>query len=219
MTMKKSNGEPIRLYRPHTFPGLVNEITDMFRREGHEIYLIGGCVRDLLLDREPDDYDFCASADAEEMIRICRKYGLEYNDEHRSIDYIIVYYGDKKIDINKFQGGSLKTDMLVRDYTMNSLAYDTVRQEIIDYVGGIEDLQNRVIRLTDPERLASEPEIILRALRFSITLGFRIDEESYKAMQDNVEHFKSVRTFFLVWYMNNLLRDCRDFFINVKENR
>lgn len=206
--------EPVRLYRPYSFPDYVDEVTGIFRREGHEIYMIGGCVRDLLLDKEPDDYDFCVSADAEEMIRMCRKYGLEYDDEHKDIDYIIVYHGDKKIDINKFQGGSVRSDMLVRDYTINSLAYDTESQEILDYAGGIEDINDGIIRLTAPERIATEPEIILRALRFSIKLGFRIDDESYEIMQNNVGAFESVRTSFLIDYMGKLLRDGRDFFVN-----
>ena len=206
--------KPVRLYRPHTFPEYIDEVTGIFRREGHEIYMIGGCVRDLLLDSEPNDYDFCVSADAEEMIRMCREYGLDYNDEHKDIDYIVVYYGDKKIDINTFQGGSVRSDMLVRDFTINALTYDNESQEIIDYSGGIEDIRDGVIRLNNPERLAEEPEIILRALRFSIKLGFRIDEESYRTMQDNVGSFESVRTAFLIEYMDKLLRDGRDFFVD-----
>ena len=209
-----SYDEPVRLYCPHDFPEYIDEIISVFRREGHEIYMIGGCVRDMLMDNEPDDYDLCTSAGAEEMIRLCRKYGLEYDDEHRDIDYIIVHSGDKKTDINRFQGGSVRSDMLVRDYTINTLAYDPDSHEIMDYAGGIRDIRDGVIRLTDPGNLANEPEIILRALRFSIKLGFRIDDESYSVMQSNVGAFESVRTAFLIEYMEKLLRDGRVFFVN-----
>ena len=215
MSMNKNPyDEPVRLYCPHTFPEYIEELISVFRCEGHEIYMIGGCVRDLLLNNEPNDYDFCVSADAEEMIRMCRKYDLEYNDDHKDIDYIVVHCGDKKIDINRFQGGSIKSDMLVRDFTINTLAYDFDSNEIMDYIGGIDDIRDGVIRLANPERLDKEPEIILRALRFSIKMGFCIDDESYGIMQSKVGAFESVRTEFLIDYMDKLLRDGREFFVN-----
>ena len=206
------NDEPARLSMPHDFPDYVDEITDIFRSEGQEIYLVGGSVRDMLLGIEPDDHDFAVSADAEEMIRICKKHGLDHEDQYSFLDYIIVKHGSDKIDLNRFKGGTLRSDMLRRDLTINALAYDVAAGEIIDYAGGLEDLKNGIIRFTDPANIPDKPENILRALRFSIKFGFRIDEDSYSVMQNNVKSFENIRTPALIKGMDKLLRDSRDSF-------
>ena len=207
-------GEPVRLSINHNFPGYVDEITRIFRSEGHEIYLVGGSVRDLMLGRECEDHDFAVSADAGEMVRICRKYGLDYDDQYSFIDYVIVHYGDDKIDLNKFKGESIREDLLSRDITINSLAYDAANKEIIDYAGGIEDLRSGVIRLTDPEYLRNQPQVMLRVLRFSIEFGFCIDDESYRCMQDNVDSLESIRMPALIKGMDKLLKHSHDFFVD-----
>ena len=189
--------EPVRLHCDHNFPEYVNTLTQMFHSEGHDIYLVGGSVRDLLLGADPDDHDFTVSANADEIVRICRKYGLEYDDQYAFLDYIIVHFGDDKIDITKFKGDTLRNDVLGRDLTINALAYDAESHEIIDYVGGIEDMKSGIIRLTDPDLLTHRPDICLRALRFSLS-EFNTEEEMDQVilkLKEAVEGFRKLGSF------------------------
>lgn len=182
------------------------------RAKGHEAYLTGGCVRDLLLNRTPKDFDVATSARPEEVksiFRNCRLIGRRFLLAH------VVFPGNKIIETATFRAnpseevtnsedetedllvvqdnvyGTMKEDAFRRDLTINGLFYDPVAGKVIDYVGGCEDLAKGLIRtIGDPDvRLQEDPVRILRAIRFAERLGFTIEDNTLRAMK---EHAKDI---------------------------
>lgn len=175
------------------------------RAKGHEAYLTGGCVRDLLLNKKPKDFDVATSAKPEEVksiFRNCRLIGRRFLLAH------VVFPGGKIIETATFRKkpseeindeenqddllvmqdnvyGTMKEDAFRRDLTVNGLFYDPVLGKVIDYVGGKDDLAAGLIRtIGDPQiRLQEDPVRILRSIRFAKRLGFDIEENTLKSMQ------------------------------------
>jgi poly(A) polymerase len=174
------------------------------RAKGYEAYLTGGCVRDLLLGKQPKDFDVATSAKPEEVKAIfgnCRLIGRRFLLAH------VVFPGGKIIETATFRAnpveevnseeenedllviqdnvfGTVKEDAFRRDLTINGLFYDPIEEQVIDYVGGLEDLQKGLIRtIGDADiRLQEDPARIIRAIRFANTLGFQIEEKTFQAM-------------------------------------
>jgi poly(A) polymerase len=181
------------------------------RRNGHQAYLVGGCVRDLLLARKPKDYDVATSASPEQLqdlFRNCRLIGRRFRLAH------IYFPGRKIIEVSTFRKnpideiataepsdgpppegdllisednvfGTAEEDARRRDFTVNGLFYDIGLGEVIDYVGGRADLQARNIRTIGiPEvRIREDPVRVLRAFRFAAKLGFEFDPATAEAMR------------------------------------
>lgn len=176
------------------------------RAKGHEAYLTGGCVRDLLMDKKPKDFDVATSARPEEVkgiFRNCRLIGRRFLLAH------VVFPGGKIIETATFRAkpsdeiseeegsedllvmqdnvfGTMKEDAFRRDLTINGLFYDPVEGKVIDYVGGKKDLAAGLIRtIGDPEiRLQEDPVRILRAIRFAKRLGFDIEDSTLSGMRE-----------------------------------
>ena len=177
------------------------------RAKGHEAYLTGGCVRDLLLNKTPKDFDVATSARPEEVksiFRNCRLIGRRFLLAH------VVFPGNKIIETATFRAnpseevpsgeeesedllvvqdnvyGTMKEDAFRRDLTINGLFYDPVAGKVIDYVGGCDDLAAGLIRtIGEPHvRLQEDPVRILRAIRFAERLGFSVEENTLKAMKE-----------------------------------
>jgi poly(A) polymerase len=172
------------------------------RAKGHEAYLTGGCVRDLLLEKQPKDFDVATNAKPEEIKRIfrnCRLIGRRFLLAH------VFFPGGKIIEVATFRAnptdvqedmsedllvtadnvyGNIEEDARRRDLTVNGLFYDPVEGKVIDYVGGREDLAAKTIRtIGDPEiRFREDPVRIMRAIKFASRLGFEIEAETKKAM-------------------------------------
>jgi poly(A) polymerase len=172
---------------------------------GHLAYLCGGGVRDLLLGREIDDYDVATDAEPKRLKEVfgnCRLVGRRFRIAH------IMFRGGKIIEVSTFrkQGddesseeddsnsllirrdntfGSPEDDAFRRDFTINALYYNVADFSIIDYVGGREDLQSRLIRaIGDPDiRFQEDPIRILRGIRLAATLGFEVEESTWEAMK------------------------------------
>ncbi len=165
---------------------------------GYQAYLVGGCVRDLLLGREPKDFDVATDAHPDEvraLFRNCRLVGRRFRLAH-------VRFGREIIEVATFRAqhagdaeggevedgriirdnvfGTIEDDARRRDFSVNALYYDIRDFSIVDYVGGLSDLEAGVLRLIgDPEsRYREDPVRMLRAVRFAVKLGFRIDAAS-----------------------------------------
>lgn len=167
------------------------------KKAGFRACLVGGCVRDLLLGREPKDFDVATDAHPEqvrELFRNCRLVGRRFRLAH-------IRFGREIIEVATFRGvaalgregdwaqeetgrllrdnvfGTIEEDAWRRDFTVNALYYDIADFSVIDYVGGMEDLRQGVLRLIgDPERRYREdPVRMLRAVRFMTKLGFTLD--------------------------------------------
>ncbi len=161
---------------------------------GFLAYLVGGGVRDLLLGREPKDFDIVTNARPEQvaqLFRNCRLIGRRFRLAH-------IHFGQEIIEVATFRaapeageqagengrllrdniyGDTLEEDVWRRDFTVNALYYDIRDFSVVDCCGGMRDLQNGVLRLIgDPEqRLREDPVRMLRAARFAAKLGFRVD--------------------------------------------
>jgi poly(A) polymerase len=167
-------------------------------RHGHKAYLVGGCVRDLLLDRKPKDFDVATSAtpnQIRDVFRNCRIIGRRFRLAH-------IFFGEKIIETSTFRAnprheddsellirrdnvfGSATEDAQRRDFTINGLFYDVEAEQVIDYVGGADDLEARLVRtIGDPDiRFREDPVRILRAIKFAARLGFDIEPRTYQAL-------------------------------------
>ena len=184
-------------------------------RADYQAYLVGGCVRDLLLERTPKDFDIATSATPNEvksLFRNCRIIGRRFRLAH-------IFFGPKIIETATFRAnprevdpegegdegapgheadgdilirrdnvfGNAEEDARRRDFTINGLFYDIEADQVIDYVGGLQDLAARLVRtIGDPEiRFREDPVRILRAIKFAARLDFDIEESAWQAILDH----------------------------------
>ncbi len=181
--------------------------------EGYTSYLAGGGVRDLLLDRHPKDFDIATDATPEQirkMFRNCRLVGRRFRlahilfrgeivetstfrapvpEEEETTDYCENTFkaGDTGVVTRDNIFGTPEQDALRRDFTVNALFYNIADFSVIDYAGGLEDLEAKVIRVIgDPDkRFAEDPVRMIRAARFAGTLGFSIEPSAYESICRN----------------------------------
>jgi poly(A) polymerase len=167
-------------------------------RAGHKAYLVGGCVRDLLVAKTPKDFDVATSATPNEIkstFRNCRIIGRRFRLAH-------VFFGAKIIETSTFRAnprdeddhdllirrdnvfGSETEDARRRDFTINGLFYDVEREEVIDHVGGLADLDAKLVRtIGDPDiRFQEDPVRILRAIKFAARLDFGFEPGTWRAL-------------------------------------
>jgi poly(A) polymerase len=196
---------------PEDIDGDATKVVQRLRRFDHAAYLVGGCVRDLLLGRKPKDFDVVTSATPQEIRRLfknCRIIGRRFKLAH-------IFYGPKIIETSTFRanpremedeegdGSEAETgDLLIRrdnvfgtpeqdarrrDFTINGLFYDIESKQVIDHVNGTSDLEARVVRtIGDPDiRFREDPIRILRAVKFAARCNLTIEPETYRRM---IEH-------------------------------
>ena len=180
-------------------PDGAEEITGALRAAGHEVYFVGGCVRDALLSRPVNDFDMTTDATPEEMHEIFRSFRtFDTGIKHGTLTVlsggspyeITTYRVDGTYSDNRHPDGvsftrSLREDLARRDFTVNAMALSP-EGEIVDPFGGREDLSRGIIRAVgDPRRRFSEDALrILRAVRFSSKLGFTVEEETRRALYE-----------------------------------
>ena len=183
-------------------------------RGGYKAYLVGGGVRDVLLNKRPKDFDIATDATPRQvkaLFRNSRVIGRRFKLVH-------VYFAHgKNIEVSTFRDnfipqeeeesdsesdkapvssdnifGTEATDALRRDITINALFYDGVSRSIIDYIGGIEDLRRGIIRVIgDPtERFIEDPVRLIRVVRHAARTGFAIEEKCRVAIQKNIALLK-----------------------------
>ncbi len=166
------------------------------REGGHEGYLVGGAVRDLLVGGHPKDFDVATSATPEEvkhLFRNCRLIGRRFRLAHVVFGREIIEVATFRANVDDGSGdretheggrllrdnvyGTIEDDAVRRDFTANALYYTVEDFSVRDYVGGFEDVANRVLRLIgDPEtRYREDPVRMLRAVRLAAKLGFSIE--------------------------------------------
>lgn len=176
---------------------LASRVVKQLRAHGYQALLVGGCVRDLLLCREPKDYDVATDARPEQIEALFPRSGLV----GAKFGVVLVREGDAVVEVATFRSdldyldgrrpegvrfeSSPREDALRRDFTINGLFLDPLSGEKFDYVGGSNDLQNRVIRaIGDPAVRFEEDHLrLIRAVRFAARLGFTIEPATFAAMQ------------------------------------
>lgn len=172
-----------------------------FKSHGFLGYLVGGGVRDLFLGKNPKDFDVATNAtpsQIKDLFRNSRIIG------HRFRLVQIIFRGGKVIEVSTFRSrsemdaleetlpdnneyGGPEEDANRRDLTINALFYDVSNFSVVDYVGGVEDLKNGIIRVIgDPDlRFVRDPVRMMRAIRHATRAGFTIEENTFRAIQRN----------------------------------
>ena len=172
---------------------------------GYEAYVVGGCVRDSILGRSPDDWDITTSAKPEEVKALFRRTvdtGLIHGTVTVMLDKegfeVTTYRVDGEYEDGRHPKevsftASLEEDLKRRDFTINAMAYNPKRG-LVDLFGGVQDMENRIIRCVgNPlERFTEDALRILRAVRFSAQLGFSIEGETLKAISVLAPNLKYV---------------------------
>ena len=172
------------------------DIISKLKEAGHEAFLVGGSVRDLLLQKTPKDFDISTSAKPEDIKHIfqrrCLLIGRRFRLAH-------IRYGNKIFEVSTFRAGDPSSaslilrdnrwgteeeDVLRRDFTINALFYDPTSRTLLDYVGGYEDIQHKLLRsIGDPfARFKQDPVRMIRLLKFRARFGFSIEKETELAL-------------------------------------
>lgn len=187
---------------------ILNSLTDA----GYEAYLVGGGVRDLLLGLQPKDFDIATNATPEQIKQVLPStriigrrfrlahvhFGREYFEvatfraPHDNSEKGLVGQDGRIIHDNVF--GSIEDDAYRRDFTVNALFYDLQKGEVIDFVGGLDDLENRQLQMIgDPEvRYREDPVRMLRAIRFATKLGLSIEEKTEAPIRELSSLLKNI---------------------------
>ena len=178
-------------------PETVEMILDILRRAGYPAYAVGGCVRDTILGREPNDWDITTSARPEE-VKKCFRRTVDTGIAHGTVTVMIRkkgyevttfridgQYGDARHPDNVVFTSDLREDLLRRDFTINAMAYSH-ESGLVDPFGGQEDLRKKIVRAVGVpvERFTEDALRVLRCVRFAAQLGFSIDPKTYDAAKE-----------------------------------
>ena len=189
-----------------TIPESVLHVCKTLKENGYKSFLVGGCVRDILLNIEPHDYDISTDATPENIKSIFNKVytvGEKYGTIGVVYDSSIVevttfrkdgQYFDNRHPNNVIFSKDEKDDIMRRDFTINSLMYDPHENKILDLVNGMEDISNKIIKcIGNPEERFSEDYLrILRAIRFSLKYNFNIEKNTKSSIINNNNNINNI---------------------------
>ncbi len=187
----------MRVFENHKQWKAVKEVSDRLSDAGYRVLLAGGCVRDYVMKKtEPSDFDIATDAMPDQVhalfpnaLTVGKAFGVtiipfgDFNLEVATFREDLEYKDGRRPEGVRFS--SPEADAKRRDFTANALFYDMKTGDVIDYVGGIEDIKNRVLRTVgDPDRRFSEDKLrLLRAVRFAAQLGFELEPVTYAAVK------------------------------------
>jgi len=177
----------------------IETIHSAFKRAGYKIWIVGGAVRDALLNKTPKDFDIVTDAEPKVVMALLKKSGIKSVPIGEQFGVVAAVINGEMFEIATFRSEKgysdgrrpdkvtftdMSSDALRRDLTVNSLYYDIDKKIIIDLVGGIEDLKNKKIKTVgNPMQRFEEDRLrVLRVLRFSHRLGSKLDEDTIKAI-------------------------------------
>lgn len=177
-------------------------IIQKLQSSGYEAYIVGGCVRDSVLGRNPKDWDICTSAIPDEVIKLFNDIEVIPTGIKHGTVTLIEKDGNYEVTTFRIDGeykdhrrpesvsftSSLYKDLARRDFTINAMAYDPIKNKFVDPFNGRTDIQRKLIRCVgDPDKRFSEDALrILRGVRFASELGFDIDETTAISIHKNV---------------------------------
>ena len=186
-------------------PKHVKYIIETLEQNGYEAYAVGGCVRDSILGREPNDWDITTSADPYEVKKLF-SHTIDTGLQHGTVTIMLEHVGyevttyridgdyedsrhPKEVTFTK----SLEEDLKRRDFTVNAMAYND-RDGLIDLFQGMDDIQKKVIRCVGnaEERFTEDALRIMRAIRFSAQFGYEIEPETKKAIVKLAPNLKNI---------------------------
>jgi poly(A) polymerase/tRNA nucleotidyltransferase (CCA-adding enzyme) len=187
-------------------PDDLKKIASILQNKGFSCYLVGGAVRNQLLGIEEKDYDLATDAYPEDIIGLFKKV-IPTGIKHGTVTILFKgeayeittfrldgeYSDGRRPDTIEFTS-NIYEDLKRRDFTINSIAYDILKEELIDPNNGLKDLYNKIIKaIGDPHKRFEEDGLRpLRACRFAAQLNFTIEERTFQAIGNNINKFKSV---------------------------
>ncbi len=188
-------------------PEAALEIVRRLQAAGHEAVFVGGCVRDALMGRAPHDWDIATSARPEAVEALFAPHTVPVGKQFGIM--VVVAPGAVNYEVATFRGEAgyadgrhpdaitfvpMKEDVLRRDFTVNALLYDPVGDRVLDFVGGLEDLQARRLRAVGDAALRFEEDKlrVLRAVRFAANLGFDIEPATWEGVRRTAPCVKAV---------------------------
>ncbi|MDD3435928.1 MAG: hypothetical protein PHC64_02135 [Candidatus Gastranaerophilales bacterium] len=192
------------LYFNSDLRAIFEHCSKIARKNGYKLYLIGGIVRDLLLNQKSLDIDITVEGNAIEFVKILEnKIGAKILSLHQNFGTAKVQIEGQKVDFASTRnetypklghlphiekiGCSLKEDVLRRDFTINSIAMSLNFEnfaDIVDYTGGLEDLNAKKIRILHDKSFVDDPTRIIRALKYATRLGFELEEKTFKLQEE-----------------------------------
>ncbi|MDR2490476.1 MAG: polynucleotide adenylyltransferase PcnB [Spirochaetaceae bacterium] len=167
---------------------------------GYETYIVGGAVRDLLMGKRPKDFDLATAARPPEIKRAIHNTRLI----GRRFKLIHVFFGTKIIELATFRSskdgttgntfGKIEEDVMRRDFTMNALFYDPVKEQVIDFVGGVEDIKSKLIKPIIPLGVIfkDDPVRMIRAVKYCAIAGWTIPQALYAKIRSNGALLKTI---------------------------
>lgn len=203
--MKTVNGKHF------VIPPEVKVVSETLKKSGFESYIVGGCTRDLFLERAPKDWDFTTNATPEQIISLFPE--TFYENDYGTVGAVFENPSDpslKVIEITPYRleakysdnrrpdavtfSNKLEEDLKRRDFTINAIAYDVEKGEAVDLFGGKEDLKNKIIRTVgDPHDRFNEDALrILRAIRLQAELGFTIEAQTMTAIAETGKNLGNI---------------------------
>jgi poly(A) polymerase len=185
---------------------LANSICAALQKHGHQAFLVGGCVRDLLLGREPADFDVATVAHPVQVLQLFPD-GITVGAQ---FGVVLIYRDGNKVEVATFRhdvgysdgrhpdqvvyAKTPQEDVSRRDFTINGLLMRHDTEEVLDFVGGQADLKAGLIRaIGEPERRLAEDKLrMLRAVRFAARFGYRIEPRTFKAIRQHAHEIHVV---------------------------
>jgi len=176
------------------------KVCEVLHAQGHQAYVVGGAVRDLLLGLRPKDFDVATDAYPEEVHKLFRRSRLI----GKRFKLVHVMFGEETVEVSTFRArtpaetdehgrvlrdniyGTREDDSIRRDFTINALYYDPASEALLDYHNGLRDLQRKSVRIIGDARARyrEDPLRMLRAVRFAAKAGFSIDERTRKPIRE-----------------------------------
>jgi tRNA nucleotidyltransferase (CCA-adding enzyme) len=187
-------------------PRAVSDLCRRLRDRGFRAWIVGGSLRDLLLDRQPEDWDIATDARPESVKRLFRR-AIDTGVAHGTLT---VLFKGGRYEVTTLRGegaysdgrrpdsvvfiDDLDEDLGRRDFTVNAIAYDPLEQRLVDPFGGLEDIRKRVLRAVgDPSRRFAEDGLrVLRAARFAATLQFQVEENTLGSIPGALDNYRRV---------------------------
>ena len=194
-----------------SIPKEVSHVTGTLENAGFEAYIVGGCVRDLLIGKTPKDWDVTTNAKPEEIEKLFEN--TYYNNDYGTVGVVNDEVGDetlKVVEVTPYRleseysdarrpdsvefSDSIEHDLKRRDFTINAIAYSESKGQIVDLYEGQKDIENRIVRAVgDPDvRFGEDALRILRAIRISAELGFEIEEKTKKAIKKDAKMLEKI---------------------------
>lgn len=206
----------LNIINNNLIPIYVTRVTETLEKAGFEVFLVGGCVRDLIMNRVPKDWDITTNAKPDQIISLFEKtiyenkfgtigvcfaidteivtHETKYNIVEVTPYRIEAKYSDFRHPDEVIFSDNLEDDLKRRDFTINALAYNIYKGQLIDLYKGQTDIKDKIIRTVGSaeDRFIEDALRMLRAIRFSTQLGFALSSESMKEIVENASLLKNI---------------------------